>query len=163
VAADTAGTNPKRWTVAGTSVPKVDGRAIVTGGHQYASDIRRPGMRFGRVLRPAAFRAQLKSVTTKDAEALPDVKVVRDGACVGVVAPTAQAAADALAAIQAEWQTVPQVSAADLFQHLKESRSQGRGGGGGGFGGRGGATKKGSVPEALKTAAHTVKSTYTVA
>ncbi|HEY1378365.1 MAG TPA: molybdopterin cofactor-binding domain-containing protein, partial [Gemmataceae bacterium] len=161
VAADTPGTNPRRWTVAGTSVPKVDGRAIVTGGHQYASDIRRPGMLFGRILRPAAFRAKLKSVTTKDAEALPDVKVVRDGEFVGVVAPTAQAAADALAAIQAEWQTVPQVSAADLFQHLKEQRSQGRGGGG--FGGRGGPTRKGSVADALKTAAHTVKSTYTVA
>src|SRR5205085_12100964 len=28
----------EKWTVAGTSVPKVDGRAFVTGSHKYTSD-----------------------------------------------------------------------------------------------------------------------------
>jgi nicotinate dehydrogenase subunit B len=159
VRAETAATPAKRWTVAGTSVPKVDGRAFVTGGHQYASDIRRPGMLFGKVLRPAAFNAKLKSVNTAEAEKLPDVKVVHDGEFVGVVAPTAHAAADALAAIHADWQTTPQVSAGDLFKYLKEHPSQGRGGG---FGG-GRPTRKGSVAVALKAAAHSIQSTYTVA
>lgn len=159
ISADTPATPPKKWTVSGTSVPKVDGRAIVTGSHQYASDIRREGMFFGRVLRPAAFKAKLKSVETKEAEALPGVKVVRDGEFVGVAAPTAQAAADALAVIKADWQTTPQVSAADLFKHLKDHPSQGRGGG---FGG-GGPTRRGSMAEGLRAAAHTVKSTYTIA
>jgi isoquinoline 1-oxidoreductase len=161
VAADTAGTPAKKWTVAGTPVPKVDGRAFVTGGHQYASDIRRPGMLYGKILRPAAFKAKLKSVDASEAEKLPDVKIIRDGDFVGVVAPTVHAASEALAAIKAEWQTTPQITAADLFKHLKETRSAG-GGRGGGFGG-GGPTRKGSVPDALKNAAHTIKSTYTVA
>jgi isoquinoline 1-oxidoreductase len=163
VAADTPATAAKKWTVAGTAVPKVDGRAFVTGSHEYASDVRRPGMLYGRILRPPTFKAKLTSVNTKDAEALPDVKVVHDGDFVGVMAPTAQAATDALAAIKAEWQTVPQVSAADLFKHLKEgvgragnvSDRSGRGGGG--------TTKKGSIPEALRTAAYTVKAAYTIA
>jgi isoquinoline 1-oxidoreductase len=56
----TIGTAPaNKWTVAGTSVPKVDGRAFVTGAHQYASDIRRKGMLCGKVLRPPAHGAKL--------------------------------------------------------------------------------------------------------
>lgn len=46
-----------KWTVAGTSVPKVDGRAFVTGSHQYASDVRRKGILFGKVLRPRTARS----------------------------------------------------------------------------------------------------------
>src|SRR5262249_21011068 len=58
-----AATTPaEKWAVEGTSVPKVDGRAIVTGSHKYASDVRRPGMLFGKVLRPPGFKAELVSV-----------------------------------------------------------------------------------------------------
>jgi isoquinoline 1-oxidoreductase len=89
--------------------------------------------------------------------------VVRDGEFVGAVAPTAHAATEAVAAIKAEWQTVPQVSAADLFKHLKEKA--GRGGKGAGFGGRGGkgGGNEGSIEAGLKSADKTVKATYTVA
>src|SRR5262249_28679420 len=94
---------PEKWTTAGTSVPKVDGRSIGTGAHQYSSDVRRPGMVFGRVLRAPSFKATMTSVETKDAAALPGVTVVRDGNFVGVTAPTAAAATSALEAIRAEW------------------------------------------------------------
>jgi CO/xanthine dehydrogenase Mo-binding subunit len=151
---------PENWTVAGTSVSKVDGRAFVTGTHQYASDIRRPGMLFGKVLRPPAFRAKLTSVDVKPAEGRPGVKVVRDGEFVGVVAPTEHDAIVAVAAIKADWQTTPQVSAKDLFKHFKERADKG---GGGGFGGRGGPTNQGSMDDGLKAADQTVKATYTVA
>src|SRR5262245_564476 len=33
-----------QWTIAGTSVPKVDGRAIVTGERRYTPDLTQPGM-----------------------------------------------------------------------------------------------------------------------
>jgi isoquinoline 1-oxidoreductase len=152
-------TPAEKWTVAGTSVPKVDGRAIVTGTHQYSSDVRRPGMLFGKVLRPPSFKAKLESVQTKDAEALPGVKVVRDGDFVGVTAPTEHAAAAALEAIKGEWKTVPGPAAGELFKYLKEHPSAGRGGGGGG----GGGGNRGSIEEGLKAADKTVKATYTVA
>ena len=42
------------WQVAGTSLPKVAGRAIVTGRHQYTPDVKRPGMLYGKVLRRQA-------------------------------------------------------------------------------------------------------------
>jgi len=151
-----------KWTVAGTSAPKVDGRAHVTGSHQYASDVRRSGMLFGKVLRPSAFNATLKSVDTKPAEAIAGVKVVREGDFVGVVAATEHEADSALAAIKAEWQTTPQVSSKELFKHFKERARKGGGGGKGGFGGGGGGAQ-GSMEAGLKAADQTVKATYTVA
>jgi len=146
-----------RWTTAGTSAPKVDGRAFVTGAHRYASDVKRPNLLFGKVLRPPSFRAQLVSVETRAAQALPGVRVVREGDFVGVTAPTAQAAAHALAALRAEWRPVPQPSAAELFRYLKDHPAAGRG-----FGGRG-ATEQGSVPEGLRTADQRLEATYTIA
>ncbi len=115
-------TKADAWKVAGTSVAKVDGRSYITGAHHYASDTRRPGMLFGKILRPSAFKAKLTSVDVKAAEAKPGVTVVHDGDFVGVVAPTEKAASDALAAIKVDWQTTPQVSSKDLFKHLKEVR-----------------------------------------
>ena len=44
------------WKIAGTSVPKVNGRDIVTGAHHYAYDMRRPGMLYGKVLLSALLR-----------------------------------------------------------------------------------------------------------
>ena len=117
------------------SVPKVDGRSFVTGAHQYASDVKRPGMLIGKVLRPPSFKATLVSVKTAAAEAMPGVMVVHDGDFVGVAAPSERQAAEALAAIQADWRETPQPSAKDLFKHLKDHAGGGGRGGRGGFGG----------------------------
>ncbi len=154
-------TPASEWKVAGTSVPKVNGRDIVTGSHKYTSDLKRPGMLFGKVLRPAGFNAELVSVDTRAAEALPNVKVVRDGKFIGVVAPTEHEAERALAAIKAEWKVPPQPSSDEIFKYLKEHRPTGRGGRGG-FGGRGGGPR-GSMEEGLKAADVKVQAAYTVA
>src|SRR5689334_10907593 len=76
---DIAITQPKDWTIAGTSVTKTDASDFVTGVHQYTTDIQRDGMLYGKVLRPSAFNAKLVSADTKAAEAIPGVKVVTDG------------------------------------------------------------------------------------
>jgi len=62
-----------QWKTAGKPITKVDGRHYVTGRHQYASDISRPGMLYGKVLRPSALQATLLSADTSAAEALPGV------------------------------------------------------------------------------------------
>jgi nicotinate dehydrogenase subunit B len=151
-------TPPEQWRVAGTSVPKANGRALVTGGHHYASDIKRPGMLHGKVLRPPAFKSALVSVDTKAAAALPGVTVVRDGDFVGVTAPTEHEAAKALAAIVAEWKPPPaQPSSDEIFKYFKEHPT--RGGGFGGFG----RDARGSVKEGLKAADARIQSSYTIA
>src|ERR1043165_7303480 len=91
---DIAITQPKDWTIAGSSVTKVDASKFVDGKHQYTTDIKREGMLYGKVVRPATFNARLVSSVTKDAEAIPGVKVVVDGDFIGVVAPDPQIATD---------------------------------------------------------------------
>src|SRR5581483_4888451 len=54
--------SPEKWTVAGKAVAKVDGREFVTGEHKYSSDISRPGMLYGKVVRPSAYHATLASL-----------------------------------------------------------------------------------------------------
>src|SRR5215831_1412491 len=65
---DPALTPATAWHVAGKPAAKVDGKDFVTGSHQYTSDITRPGMLYGKVLRPSAFNATLVSVDTKAVE-----------------------------------------------------------------------------------------------
>lgn len=84
--------------VVGTSVPRVDLPAKVTGRPVYIGDLRLPGMLTGRVVRPPSPGALLRSVPSTTA---PDVVVVRDGSFLGVVGPdqvTADRVAEQLAA-----------------------------------------------------------------
>jgi isoquinoline 1-oxidoreductase len=144
-----------KWKVAGQSAPKANGRAFVSGQHKYASDMKLPGMLHGKILRPSSFGATLVSVETKEAEAMPDVVVVREGEFVGVAAPTEFAASRALKAVKAEWKTTEQVSGKEVFDHFKKNAR-------GGEGGRG-ATKAGSMEQGLSAADIKLQQRYTVA
>ena len=120
------------WTVAGKSIAKVNGPEIVTGAHKYSFDLKRPGMLYGKVLRPESFGAQLVSLDSKAAEAMAGVKVVRDANFVGVVAPDAATAEAACAALKAQW--TPAAAALpdskNVFAYFKQqARSNGGGAG----------------------------------
>lgn len=145
-------TPPEQWKIAGTTLPKVNARNIVTGRHQYPYDISRPGMLYGKVLRAPAFGATLVSLDASAAEAMPGVKVVRDGDFAAVAAPTPQAAERAVTALKAEWKTTPQPSRAELFDYLKQNTQ-----------GRGRPNERGSVEKALAEADTRLRQTYTVA
>jgi len=143
-------TPPDKWQVLGTSTPKVDGRAILTGSHKYTSDIQVPGMLHGRVLRPNAIGAKLASASLKEAESIAGVAAVRDGDFVGVAAPTLHDASKALAAIRAEWTPANSpVSGKTLFTDLKRTR--------------GGDERNDALEAALKAADHKLEATYTIA
>jgi isoquinoline 1-oxidoreductase len=150
-------TPPDQWKVCGQSIPKADGRALVTGGHKYSPDKKLPGMLCAKVLRPAAFGASLVSIDARETEAIPGVTVVRDGDFVGVAAPDEQTASRAIAAIRAEWKATPQPSAGELFDYLKAHPAE-RGGW------RGSSPHKvGSVEEGLSAADKKLEQTYTLA
>src|SRR5262249_19895069 len=146
---------------AGTSVPKVDGRAIVTGTHRYSSDVKPPGMLFDKVLRPPALKATLDSAKIDDAKAMAGVTVVYEGSFVAVAAPTLHTAEQALVAVHAVWKKPSdELSSDNLFAYLKDHARAG--GGGGGFGGFG-RQSRGSIATGLKDADQKVEATYTIA
>jgi len=62
---------------------------VVTGAKRFPADLRLDGMGHGCVLRAPAFGATLRTADTRAAEALPGVRVIRDGAFIGVVARSA--------------------------------------------------------------------------
>lgn len=112
----------KEWKVLGTSVPRPNGRDLVTGAHRYPSDIVRPGMLHGKVLRPPSYGARLTAVDLAPAKAMKDVVAVQDGSFVAVAAPTTFAAEQALAAVAktAAWEPAPHPSSQEVFEYLKQ-------------------------------------------
>src|SRR4051812_10386903 len=153
-------TQPKDWTVAGTSVTKVDARSYVNGKHRYTFDVKREGMLYGKVVRPATFNASLVSVDARAAETMPGVKVVTDGTFVGVVASDPQAATKAANAIAVDWKSPGQPSNKELFDVLRQPAINQRGGGG--EGGGGGSRPQGSMADGLAAADKKLEQTYTV-
>ena len=145
------------WKIAGTAVPKRDARDFVTGAHRYSADQIRPGMLYGKVVRPSAFHAKLTSCDTSAAEKMPGVVVVRDGDFIGVTAPDELTGQRAAAAIKAEWNAPQQPSDKDLWSYLKTHPAEQ-----GGFDRRN-QIVAGSVDQARSQAAKTVRQTYTVA
>lgn len=146
------------WVERGKPVRKVDGRAFVTGKHEFTPDLRRPGMVYGRVVRPEGYLGTLVSIDDTRARAMDGVKTIRDGDFVGVVAPNERALRRAAAAIQAEWRVPPgEPSSETIYDHLR--RTTGPGGGG-----RGGSTPfiRGEPAESRAQASKTFDATYRI-
>jgi isoquinoline 1-oxidoreductase len=151
---DTPLTAVGEWKVEGHSIPKITGPDIVRGTHIYPSDVRRPGMLSGRVLRPKAFGARLLKLDSAAAEALPGVGVVHEGSFVGVVAKTEHEASAARDAIRAEWsEGTPGPSSADLFPYLRKNAEASSEGG----------HRQGSLDEGWSLSKKRFEATYTVA
>ncbi len=65
--------------VVGQAVPRLDGRAKVTGEYIYGMDFTVPGMLHGRVLRSPQPHARIVYVDTRKARALPGVRAIITG------------------------------------------------------------------------------------
>jgi len=143
-----------KWHVAGSPLRKIGGADLVTGRHEYTSDLKRPGLRYGRVVRAPRIGATIASVDTAAAEALPGVTVVREGDFLGVVADSTPAAAKAASLIKAEWAGGSSASVRTLFDDLKKSAQSPSDNGG---------YSSGDVDAALSSATRTFQGTYTIA
>ena len=147
-------TPASEWKIAGTAAPKAEGRAFVTGAHQYPSDIVRPGMLFGAMVRAEGFHAKLITADTSAADQLPGVKVVRDGDFIGVVAPDAFTTHRAAAMITANWDVPEQPANENLFEYLRNNPETNEP--------RRADHETGSVDEAMRTAEIKLEERYTV-
>lgn len=145
VRADAPLTPAAEWTVAGTPVAKAGAEEYVTGRHKFASDLKRPGMLYGKVVRPPSFGARLVSYEGAGA--------VRQGDFLGVTGASPLEAERAAAAIKAEWNQMPQPSASELFGYLKQHAEPSERP----------ISERGTVKSALAEAEVKLTQTYTVA
>jgi nicotinate dehydrogenase subunit B len=100
--------SPSKYRIVGTSAPRLDIPAKLTGGEAYVQDMRVPGMLFGRVVRPPSYYAQLTALDDTAVKGMPGVvSVVRDGRFLGVVARREEQAIAARAVLEraATWTT----------------------------------------------------------
>ena len=156
---DVSITSAKDWSLLGRAQHRVNNSDIVTGAHKFPSDIERPGMLYGCVLRPPSYRASLADLNPDAAKSLPGVTAVRDGEFAGCAAPTsflARKAVQALAAT-ARWNEQPHPSSDALYEYLKEHAQSTP------SGGRSQPRSHGNVEEALATAKVRLKATYRAA
>jgi isoquinoline 1-oxidoreductase len=139
------------WKVLGTERPAPAARDKVLGRHQYPSDVRRPGMLYGRVLRSPKYRAKLALVDLAPAKKMDGVVVVQDGEFVGVAAPTSFAAKLAIEAIgkTAMWDDEPMPSSHELFDYLREHAA--------------GGVPENPFADEVANATKSLRATYTVA
>jgi isoquinoline 1-oxidoreductase len=121
--ADVATTPVADWKTMGKPQPMPAARDKVTGKHQYPSDMRRPGMMYGRVLRAPTYLGRLTEVDLKPAQDMPGVIAVRDEGFVGVAAPTSFLAEKAIEAVAAtaKWENPPHPSSEELFDYLRNN------------------------------------------
>jgi isoquinoline 1-oxidoreductase len=120
-------TDPAAWRRAGHPVTAARAAEVVTGAKGFPADLAVSGMLHGCVLRPPAFGATLRRADTTSAAALPGVSVVRDGDLIGAVAADPATAAGAIAAMAADWDTIPQPGSAELFGYLRAHPVEGEG------------------------------------
>ncbi|MDP2894963.1 MAG: molybdopterin-dependent oxidoreductase [bacterium] len=156
IPADVEVTPVSEWEVLGTSVPRPNRRDLVAGTHRFPSDIVRPNMLYGKVLRPPSYGATLVTVDLSEAKAMEGVVAVRDGDFVGCAAPTSFRAAQAVKAIAktASWKTAPHPSSKELFSYLREHAQR--------EGGRGSRGGDGSVQEAIEKASKVLREVYEI-
>ncbi|MCH7559552.1 MAG: xanthine dehydrogenase family protein molybdopterin-binding subunit [Planctomycetes bacterium] len=156
IPSDVTLTPVNQWKALGNSVPRPNSRDIVTGTHHYPSDIVRPNMLYGKILRPPSYGATLESIDLSKAKAMKDVVVVRDEQFIGCAAPSSFRAAQALEAVAktASWKTVSHPSSKDLFSHLKKNARSG---------GRSRSRTRGSIDKGLAGASKVLSETYEVA
>ncbi len=107
---------PTKRRLLGTRVRRLDGPAKATGRAKYSYDIQRPGLLHALILRCPHARARIKSLDTKDAEAMPGVKAVHvitgpgkelyyaGDEVLGLAADTEEHAHDALRAVKIEYE-----------------------------------------------------------
>jgi isoquinoline 1-oxidoreductase beta subunit len=145
-----------QWEVLGKSVPRPNSRDIVTGAHHYPSDIVRPNMLYGKILRPPSYGATLTSIDISEAKAMKDVFVVRDGQFVGCAAPSSFRAVQALEVLAktASWKTISHPSSKEIFSHLKKNARMGA---------RSRPRTRGSIEKGLAEARKVLERTYEVA
>ncbi len=108
---------PEEYTLVGQAVPRVDIPHKLTGEPSFVQDVRLPGMRHGRVVRPPSPGATVVEV---DEHSVQDTQIVRYHNFVGVVAEREEQAVRAAKSLKVTWnETADLPPMAELFDYLQ--------------------------------------------
>jgi isoquinoline 1-oxidoreductase beta subunit len=146
---------PAEWTIAGTSLPRLDTANKVNGAKVFTIDMKMPGMLCAAVKSCPVFGGKLVSFDEAKVLSMRGIKgVVKvDDSTVAVVADTWWRAKNALENLPIDWDLGPnaKASSSTIAASLKEGLNAE-----GDFWQR----KTGDAPAAIKTAAKTVEAVY---
>jgi CO/xanthine dehydrogenase Mo-binding subunit len=125
---------PSTYTLVGTSHPRVDIPAKVTGSFVRVHTIEVPGMLHARVVRPRGQGAwgngtnpAVLSVDASSIRHISGAQVVRKGNLVAVVAPKEYDAVRAAAELKVRWAEMPTISSnGNLWKFMRELDSAGK-------------------------------------
>ncbi|MFT4768131.1 MAG: isoquinoline 1-oxidoreductase beta subunit [Glaciecola sp.] len=151
---------PDQFRVMGKSTPRLDIPAKVDGSAVFGIDAQVEGMKYAAILAAPVFGAQLVSVDSAKAQAMPGVaQIVSLEDAVAVVADGYWHASEALKTLKPRWSETDNdlTSSESLFRQFDQSLAHGM---------DGGSSKadvdKGDVPAALASAAATLDAIYRV-
>jgi len=121
-----------QYKLVGTTAPRIDIPAIVSGQFTYSHSIRLPGMQHGRWVRPSqgpwltdGFAKPLK-VDASSIKHLPKVKIVQQGDFVGVVGPVEYEVVQAAQQLKVTWAQSPILPGhANLWASFRKADSAG--------------------------------------
>ncbi len=113
------------FAVCGKSYPRADFAEKVCGKALFAGDVRLPDMQYGKVLRPPAHGAKLKSLDVSAAKTIQGASVLQEGDFIAVVHPLPDMAQKALGLIKAEYEIPdPKVDDKTIFEQLANTPSR---------------------------------------
>jgi len=114
---------PQTHQVVGRPIARLDIPDKVTGRFTYMQDFRVPDMLHGRVVRPPAIGATLTQIDEGSVRDIPNVRVIRDGNFLGVVAGDEWSAIKAMRRLKASWSSwegLPEQS--KLWEHVRATK-----------------------------------------
>jgi nicotinate dehydrogenase subunit B len=145
--------DPKDYRIVGQAIAREDIAPIVYAQQDFCTDVTRPNMLHGRMLRPPVAGAVPVKVDEASIRNIPGAKVVWDKGFLGVVADKEWDAIKASQALKVEWSDVkaPFVEQAALYDHIRKAPVRKR---------DVDAKQTGNVDEAFRTAARVIEAEY---
>jgi nicotinate dehydrogenase subunit B len=145
--------DPKDYKIVGQPIAREDIAPIVYAQQDFCTDVTRPNMLHGRMLRPPVAGAVPVKVDEASIRNIPGAKVVWDKGFIGVVADKEWDAIKASQALKVEWSDVkpPFVDQAALYDHIRKAPVRKR---------EVDAKQTGNVDEAFRTAARVIEAEY---
>jgi nicotinate dehydrogenase subunit B len=145
--------DPRNHKIVGKPIAREDIAPKVYAQEDFCTDIKRPGMVHGRMIRPAVAGSVPVKVDESSIKDIPGARVVWEKAFLGVVADNEWDAIRAADKLKVEWSEVkaPFPDQTALYEHIRSAPVRKREIGG---------KETGNVDEAFKTAARVVEAEY---